>query len=37
MDGMTLPPELARFAEAAVAAGHYRDLAEVVAADGSLL
>ena len=37
MDGMTLPPELERFAEDAIAAGHYRDLAEVVAAGLSLL
>ncbi len=37
MDGMTLPPELERFAEDAIAAGHYRDLAELVAAGLSLL
>jgi putative addiction module CopG family antidote len=37
MDGMSLPPELERFAEAAVAAGRYRDLAELVAAGVSLL
>ena len=37
MDGMTLPSELERFAEEAIAAGRYRDLAEVVAAGVSLL
>ena len=33
---MTLPSELERFAEEAVAAGRYRDLAEVFAAGVSL-
>jgi putative addiction module CopG family antidote len=37
MDDVTLPPELARFAEEAVAAGRYRDLSELVAAGVSLL
>jgi len=37
MDGMTLSLELARFAEAALAAGRYGDLVEVVAAGLSLL
>ncbi len=37
MDGLTLPPELERFAEDAVAAGRYRDVADVVAAGLSLL
>ena len=37
MDGMTIPPELERFAEQAVASGRYRDLSEVVAAGISLL
>ncbi len=37
MDGMTLPPELERFAADAVAAGRYRDVSEVVAAGVSLL
>ena len=37
MKTVTLPPELERFAREAVAAGRYRDLAEVVAAGVSLL
>ncbi len=37
MDTVTLPPELARFAAEAVAAGRYRDVADVVAAAVSLL
>ena len=37
MDAVTLPPELERFAADAVAAGRYRDLAEVVAAGVRLL
>jgi putative addiction module CopG family antidote len=37
MDGVTLPPELERFAADAVAAGRYRDMAEIVAAGISLL
>jgi len=37
MDGMNLPPELERFAKEAVAAGRYRDVAELVAAGVSLL
>ena len=37
MDDVTLPPELERFAEEAVAAGRYRDLSEVVAAGLRLL
>ena len=37
MDDVTLPPELERFAEEAVAAGRYRDLSDVVAAGVSLL
>lgn len=37
MDDVTLPPELARFAEAVVVAGRYRDLSEVVAAALRLL
>ena len=37
MDDVTLPPELERFAEEAVAAGRYRDLSELVAAGVSLL
>ena len=37
MDDVTLPPELERFAEAAVAAGRFRDMSEVVAAGVSLL
>ena len=34
---MPLPPDLERFAEDAIAAGQYRDMAEVVAAGISLL
>jgi putative addiction module CopG family antidote len=37
MDGVTLPPELERFATDAVAAGRYRDVSEVVQAGLSLL
>jgi putative addiction module CopG family antidote len=37
MDAVTLPPELERFAAGAVAAGRYRDVAEVVAAGVRLL
>ena len=37
MDTVTLPPELERFATEAIAAGRYRDIAEVVAAGVSLL
>lgn len=37
MDDVTLPPELAQFATDAVAAGRFRDVAEVVAAGVSLL
>ena len=37
MDNVTLPPELQRFAEQAVAAGRYRDLSELVAAGVGLL
>ena len=37
MDTVTLPPELERFANEAVAAGRYRDLADVVTAGMSLL
>ena len=37
MDDVILPPELERFAAEAVAAGHYRDRADVVAAGVSLL
>jgi putative addiction module CopG family antidote len=37
MDSVTLPPELERFATEAIAAGHYRDMAEVIAAGVSLL
>src|SRR4051812_13203033 len=37
MNAVTLPPELEQFATEAVAAGHYRDVAEVVAAAVSLL
>jgi putative addiction module CopG family antidote len=37
MDTVTLPPELERFAEEAVAAGRYRNLSELVAAGVSLL
>jgi antitoxin ParD1/3/4 len=37
MDDVTLPPELERFAEEAVAAGRYRDVSAVVAAGMRLL
>ncbi len=37
MDTVTLPPELERFAEEAVAAGRFRDVSDVVAAGVSLL
>ena len=37
MDNVTLPPELERFAEEAVAAGRYRDVSAVVAAGIRLL
>jgi len=37
MDDMTLPPELERFAAEAIAAGRYRDKAELLAAGVSLL
>jgi putative addiction module CopG family antidote len=37
MDAVTLPPELERFAEEAVAAGRFRDVSAVVAAGVSLL
>jgi putative addiction module CopG family antidote len=37
MDGMTLPPELERYADEAVAAGRFRDRGEVVAAGLMLL
>ena len=37
MDAVTLPPELERFAAEAIAAGRYRDVADVVAAGVSLL
>jgi len=37
MDGMSLPPDLERFAADAVAAGRYRDVGEVVAAGVGLL
>ena len=37
MDDVTLPPELERFAEEAVATGRFRDVSEVVAAGVSLL
>jgi antitoxin ParD1/3/4 len=37
MHDVTLPPELKRFAEDAVAAGRYRDLSELVAAGLRLL
>jgi antitoxin ParD1/3/4 len=37
MDAVTLPPELKRFAEEAVAAGRFRDVSAVVAAGVSLL
>ena len=37
MDNVILPPELERFATEAVAAGHYRDVSDVVAAGVTLL
>jgi antitoxin ParD1/3/4 len=37
MDHVTLPPELERFAEEAVAVGRFRNVAAVVAAGVSLL
>ena len=37
MDNVTLPPELERFAAEVVAAGRYRDVADVVAAGVTLL
>lgn len=37
MDGMSLPPELMRYAAEAVAAGRYRDVGEVLAAGVELL
>ena len=37
MDGVTLPPDLEQFATEAVAAGRYRDTAEVVRAGVQLL
>jgi putative addiction module CopG family antidote len=37
MQAVTLPPDLEHFANEAVAAGRYRDMAEVVAAGVSLL
>jgi len=37
MNAVTLPPELEQFATEAVAAGRYRDLAEVIAAGLRLL
>ena len=37
MDDVTLPPELVRFAEEAVAAGRYPNVSAVVAAGVSLL
>jgi antitoxin ParD1/3/4 len=37
MDHVTLPPELTRFAEEAVAAGRYQDVSAVVAAGVRLL
>jgi putative addiction module CopG family antidote len=37
MDGMTLPPELERYADEVVAAGRFRDRSEVVAAGLRLL
>jgi putative addiction module CopG family antidote len=37
MDDMTLPPELERFAAEAIAAGRYRDKADLLAAGVSLL
>ncbi len=37
MNEVTLPPELERFAEDAVASGRYRDISEVIAAGVGLL
>jgi len=37
MDGITLPPDLERFATEAVAAGRYRNLDDVLAAGVGLL
>jgi putative addiction module CopG family antidote len=37
MDNVTLPPELERFAEEAIAAGRYRDLSDALAAGLRLL
>jgi putative addiction module CopG family antidote len=37
MDDMSLPPELERFANEAIASGRYRDRAELLAASVSLL
>jgi antitoxin ParD1/3/4 len=37
MDDMTLPPELERFAAEAIAAGRYRDKAELLAAGVGLV
>ncbi|HTU54928.1 MAG TPA: type II toxin-antitoxin system ParD family antitoxin [Acetobacteraceae bacterium] len=37
MNAVTLPPELERFAEEAVASGRYHDMGEVLAAGLSLL
>ncbi|HEY3846802.1 MAG TPA: type II toxin-antitoxin system ParD family antitoxin [Acetobacteraceae bacterium] len=37
MDDVTLPPDLERFAEEAVAAGRFRDVSAVLAAGVSLL
>lgn len=37
MDDVSLPPELERFAEEAVAAGRYRDLSDALAAGLRLL
>lgn len=37
MDGFSLPPDLEQFAADEVAAGHYRDTAEVVRAGFELL
>ena len=37
MNAITLPPELERFADEAVARGRFRDVADVVAAGVSLL
>ena len=37
MDGIALPPDLEQFAAEAIAAGHYRDTAEVARAGVELL